>query len=70
MASESEPLRPDVGRLQQTWANVAYEFSKVADTCVPTGNPMETATALRAAAIALSRAADEFEVMYRGMINK
>jgi hypothetical protein len=61
-------IKPSVERLQQTWTEVAHAFSEVADTCIPTGDPMQTAIALRVAATALSSAANEFEIMYRGMI--
>lgn len=58
--------KPSVSRLHEAWTGVAVAFAEVADTCKLDRNPVDTAIALRVAATRLSKAADEFEIMYRG----
>lgn len=51
---------PDLGRLRQITQKVADDFSATAETLTPTGHPMDTCRALRAAAESMVMFSDEY----------
>ena len=59
-------MKFDVGHMRERWASVGQAFNDVADSCQPHMTPMDTATALRAAAENLVALADEYERMISG----